>query len=81
MCSLESKEFFLYADVEAADGATAFIFTQNLVAKGRVASGGIWTIGGIGDAVGDTGGGTDVVVQRTGEVGSVPGGGVNPDGG
>ena len=27
VCSLESKEFLLYADVEAADGATALILT------------------------------------------------------
>lgn len=65
---LEPKELLLYADVEAADGATALILTENLVAKCRVASGGIRTVGSIGDAVGDTDSTADVVVQRMGEV-------------
>ena len=65
---LQSEEFVLDADVEAADGATALVLAQDLIAEGRIAPGGVRAERSVGDVVGEAGGGTDVVVKRTGEV-------------
>jgi len=68
VCSFEPKKLLLYADIKAADCTSTLIFAQNLIAKSRVASGGIQTIRGIGYAVGDTDSGANIVVQRMGKV-------------
>ena len=65
---LQSEELVLDANVEAADGATALVLAQNLIAKSRIAPGGVRAERSVGDVVGEAGGGTDVVVKRTGEV-------------
>ena len=44
VCRLQPKKLVLYADIESADGATALVLAQNLVAESRVPSRDVRTI-------------------------------------